>query len=167
MTFFKLEIMKAQKSNFWWTLYSPFKLNRIIFCEEKSAKPRRGLSMSGRWWACSLRCELSMIKPSCSVIQAPVHHFHLEMAQPAQMESARTNITINDRNWMQSVKKYFYIGNIPTSDPLLTAVKLIAYASEVNSFSYFVQYLRPFSFDQPSKDTFNMTWKDSRLRSSL
>ena len=44
------------------------------------------------------------------------------------MESTRMN---NERSWLRSVKNFFCFG-VPTSDPLLNAAKLIAYATEVS-----------------------------------
>ena len=46
----------------------------------------------------------------------------------AQSTTGDIIITTNDRNWLKSTKKYFCFA-IPTSHPLLTAVKLTAHAT--------------------------------------
>ena len=84
--------------------------------------------MSGSQWACSLQF---MIKVTCTVTLA---HFSWNglwsPTRDINMRSTGTNI---ERNWLMAAKNYFCF-DVPTSDPLLFAAKLIAYASGVDVF---------------------------------
>ena len=133
----EIRICESTQNSFWsWTQCMS------LFCT-KSCSPLMMIQQN-RGGPLNVWANISLQPPlHCRVswhnrhLQCCHAYFHLSVFFPGivwyttrdiDMESTRTN---NEMSWLRSVKKYFCFG-VPTSDPLLNAAKLIAYATEVS-----------------------------------